>query len=359
MDSHHEPSADSQNAAPRSEAADLVGQSGAIEHIRAMIRRLKRPSSTTLIQGETGTGKEVVALMLHRGSNRAKAPLVAVNCAAIPETLIEGELFGYEKGAFSSASHAHPGKFRLADKGTLFLDEVGELSLAAQAKILRSLESGEVFPLGSTRPVKVDVRVVAATNRDLVAEVEKGNFRADLYYRLAVIQLMIPPLRDRREDIVPIARALLRRICGEIGVEVPAMSNRLLAALEAHPWPGNVREMRNAIEHAVVVAADPEQIDIGDLPPTISAGPAPAVAIFPAGSERETLLRALARANGKKAEAARMLNCSRMTLYRRLERAGLADEALEAGEAVTSVTAGDGPLSHTVARAQWPSALTR
>lgn len=310
-------------AAP--EPQDLVGQSRAIEHIRGMIRRLRGPSSTTLIQGETGTGKEVVALMLHRSSNRAKAPLVAVNCAAIPETLIEGELFGYEKGAFSSANHAHPGKFRLADKGTLFLDEVGELSAGAQAKILRSLESGEVFPLGSTKAVQVDVRVVAATNRDLASEVEKGNFRADLYYRLAVIQLLIPPLRDRREDIVPIARALLERICAEIGVAVPSLSKSLLAALERHGWPGNVREMRNALEHAVVVAMDPERLDVDDLPPTIGVGPVPSGDSFPPGTERETLLHALARANGKKAEAARMLNCSRMTLYRRLERARLDD----------------------------------
>jgi transcriptional regulator with PAS, ATPase and Fis domain len=342
-------------AAP--EARDLVGQSRAIEHIRDMIRRLRGPCSTTLIQGETGTGKEVVALMLHRNSNRAKAPLVAVNCAAIPEALIEGELFGYEKGAFSSANHAHPGKFRLADKGTLFLDEVGELSAGAQAKILRSLESGEVFPLGSTKAVQVDVRVVAATNRDLASEVEKGNFRADLYYRLAVIQLLIPPLRDRREDIVPIARALLERICPEIGVAVPALSKGLLAAFEGHGWPGNVREMRNALEHAVVVAMDPERLDVDDLPPTIGIGPAPSADSFPPGTERETLLRALARANGKKAEAARMLNCSRMTLYRRLERVRVADA--EDFADVTPVTASDGALSHPVTAAHWPAALTR
>jgi two-component system response regulator HydG len=313
--------AEAGSAAP--EQNDLIGKSRAIEHIRAMIRRLRRPNSTTLIQGETGTGKEVVALMLHRNSERAAKPLVAINCAAIPETLIEGELFGYEKGAFSSASQARPGKFRLADKGTLFLDEVGELSLAAQAKILRSLESGEVFPLGSSKAVQVDVRLVAATNRDLASDVERGAFRADLYYRLAVIQLRIPPLRDRREDIVPIARALLKRICGEIGMPAPAMTNGLLAALEEHDWPGNVREMRNALEHAVVVAADPGELDVEDLPPSIGALPPASGPLLPPGSERETLLRALARANGKKAEAARMLNCSRMTLYRRLERAGI------------------------------------
>lgn len=302
------------------EQIDLVGTSPAIENIRAMIRRLRRPNSTTLIQGETGTGKEVVALMLHRSSPRAARPLVAINCAAIPETLIEGELFGYEKGAFSSASHAHPGKFRLADQGTLFLDEVGELSLAAQAKILRALESGEVFPLGSSRATRVDVRLVAATNRDLARDVERGSFRADLYYRLAVIQLRIPPLRERREDIVPIARALLKRICGGIGIAVPRTTDALLAALEAHDWPGNVREMRNALEHALVIANDPELLDVDDLPPSACLGPDAPIRL---GSERETLLRALASANGKKAGAARMLNCSRMTLYRRLERAGL------------------------------------
>ncbi len=189
----------------------FAGVSPVVANIKALVAKLGRSNSTTLIRGETGTGKELVAMMLHRNGPRRNGPLVPINCAAIPEVLIEGELFGYEKGAFSGASRDYPGKFRLAHGGTLFLDEIGELSLAAQAKILRALESGEVFPIGSARPFRVDVRVLAATHRDLRAETGTGAFRADLFYRLAVIQLTIPPLRDRREDILPIAEVLLAR----------------------------------------------------------------------------------------------------------------------------------------------------
>jgi len=298
----------------------FVGPSKAVARIKSLVAKLGGSSSTVLIRGETGTGKELVTLMLHRNSARADRPLVPINCAAIPEALIEGELFGYEKGSFSSASRAYPGKFRLADGGTLFLDEVGELSLAAQSKLLRALESGEVFPLGSVRPHHVDVRIIAATNRDLHAEIGRGNFRADLYYRLAVIQVAIPPLRERREDIAPISRLLLANICEEKGIAVPELSTAVEAQLAGHDWPGNVREMRNALEHALVVAERPDRLCKTDLPASISAG-------VPATSgdsdERDLLLRALASADGKKAKAARALNCSRMTLYRRLERAGV------------------------------------
>ena len=306
----------------------FVGTSQAVAGIKALVGRLSRSGSTTLIRGETGTGKELVALMLHRNSRRSAGPLVPINCAAIPETLIEGELFGYEKGAFSSAERAYPGKFRLADGGTLFLDEVAELSLAAQSKLLRALESGEVFPIGSDRPVHVDVRIVAATNRDLKAEIARGAFRADLFYRLAVIQLWIPPLRERREDIEPIARALLATLSEELGLTRPRLSAGLLEALRGHAWPGNVREMRNAIEHALVTAARADRLDAADLPDAIGGACGAAdEAVDPASpappGEREILLRALAMADGKKAKAARALNCSRMTLYRRLERAGV------------------------------------
>jgi DNA-binding NtrC family response regulator len=298
----------------------FVGPSKAVARIKSLVAKLSGSSSTVLIRGETGTGKELVTLMLHRNSARAGRPLVPINCAAIPEALIEGELFGYEKGSFSSASHAYPGKFRLADGGTLFLDEVGELSPAAQSKVLRAIESGEVFPLGSVRPHHVDVRIIAATNRDLHAEIGRGNFRADLYYRLAVIQVAIPPLRERREDIAPISRLLLANICEDRGIAIPALSSAVEERLAGHDWPGNVREMRNAFEHALVVAETPERLCEGDLPASISAGhPRP-----PEDSdERDLLLRALALADGKKAKAARALNCSRMTLYRRLERAGV------------------------------------
>ncbi len=303
------------------EESRFVGPSAAVSRIKSLVRKLSRSSSTTLIRGETGTGKELVALMLHRNSPRGDRPLVPINCAAIPEALIEGELFGYEKGSFSSASRAYPGKFRLADRGTLFLDEVGELSLPAQSKLLRALESGEIFPLGSHHAHHVDVRIIAATNRDLEGDVARGAFRPDLYYRLAVVQLPIPPLRERPEDIVPVARSLLGRICAELRLPLPSLSGELVAALRRHRWPGNVREMRNALEHALVTAESADMLEAGDLPATVAAAPC-----GPDGdvaAERELLLRALAAAGGKKAGAARALNCSRMTLYRRLERAGL------------------------------------
>jgi transcriptional regulator with PAS, ATPase and Fis domain len=210
----------------------------------------------------------------------------------------------------------------------LFLDEVGELSLGAQSKLLRALESGEVFPIGAARPHHVDVRIVAATNRNLAADVARGTFRADLFYRLAVIQIVIPPLRDRRDDIPPIARCLVQRLCDELRLPAPILAADLLAALGRHDWPGNVREMRNALEHALVTAARPGLLDPGDLPPALAS----AVAAEPAAEgedgmerERRILLRAIARADGKKSNAARALNCSRMTLYRRLARAGLDD----------------------------------
>ncbi|HEU0098584.1 MAG TPA: sigma 54-interacting transcriptional regulator [Allosphingosinicella sp.] len=304
------------------EESRFVGPSAAVSRIKSLVRKLSRSSSTTLIRGETGTGKELVALMLHRNSPRGDRPLVPINCAAIPEALIEGELFGYEKGSFSSASRAYPGKFRLADRGTLFLDEVGELSLPAQSKLLRALESGEVYPLGSHHAHHVDVRIIAATNRDLEEDVARGAFRPDLYYRLAVVQLAIPPLRERPEDILPVARSLLGRICAELRLPLPSLSADLVAALRRHRWPGNVREMRNALEHALVTADSADMLEAGDLPANVSAA-APGAAGGGVAAERELLLRALAAAGGKKAGAARALNCSRMTLYRRLERAGL------------------------------------
>jgi transcriptional regulator with PAS, ATPase and Fis domain len=303
------------------EESRFVGPSAAVSRIKSLVRKLSRSSSTTLIRGETGTGKELVALMLHRNSPRGDRPLVPINCAAIPEALIEGELFGYEKGSFSSASRAYPGKFRLADRGTLFLDEVGELSLPAQSKLLRAIESGEIYPLGSHHAHHVDVRIIAATNRDLEGDVARGAFRADLYYRLAVVQLAIPPLRERPEDILPVARSLLGRICAELRLPLPSLSGELVAALRRHRWPGNVREMRNALEHALVTADSADMLEAGDLPANVAAPAAGAQGGVAA--ERELLLRALAAAGGKKAGAARALNCSRMTLYRRLERAGL------------------------------------
>ncbi len=306
----------------------FVGISEASNHVRRMIRRLAATSATTLIEGPTGTGKDIVALLLHRNSSRAKGPLVPINCAAIPDSLIEGELFGYEKGAFSSALRAYPGKFGLADGGTLFLDEVGELSLAAQVKILRALETGEIFSLGSMQPRRCSVRIVAATNRDLVREVAAQRFRSDLYFRLAVVKLQIPPLRTRRADIEPIARHLVRQIAREMNCREPVIQADAMLALERRDWPGNVRELRNALEHAMVVADDRERIHADDLPPAVAPFEEAPPESLRRADPRTELLAALRDCAGSKAHAARMLNISRTTLYRRLKRVGIDPEIL-------------------------------
>jgi DNA-binding NtrC family response regulator len=306
----------------------FIGISEASNHIRRMVRRLAATSATTLIEGPTGTGKDIIALLLHRNSSRAKGPLVPINCAAIPDSLIEGELFGYEKGAFSSALRAYPGKFGLADGGTLFLDEVGELSLAAQAKILRALETGEIFSLGSMKPRRCSVRIVAATNRDLAREVAAQRFRSDLYYRLAVVKVQIPPLRTRRADIEPIARHLVRQIAREMNCREPVIQADAMLALECRDWPGNVRELRNALEHAMVIADDRERIHADDLPPAVAPFEEAPPESLRRADPRTELMAALRDCAGSKSHAARMLNISRTTLYRRLKRVGIDTETL-------------------------------
>jgi DNA-binding NtrC family response regulator len=327
------PSAEAEMPCRLIEGDRFVGSSAATSRLRQMIARLGAASATTLIHGETGTGKEIVALLLHRNSPRAAKALVPINCAAIPEAMIEGELFGYEKGAFSSAIRAYPGKFGLADGGTLFLDEIGELSLAAQAKILRALEAKEVFPLGSMRPRRCNVRIIAATNRDLAAEVRAGRFRADLYYRLAVVRLDIPPLAARREDIAPIAVHLVVQLARELGCRVPVIAPAAIAELQRRDWPGNVRELRNALEHALVVADNPGLLGAADLPPALqdmamgdpSSRGGPEALRYVATSSaailtRDRVIDAIRACDGQKAQAARMLRVSRTTLYRYLQR---------------------------------------
>jgi DNA-binding NtrC family response regulator len=296
---------------PAAPDCDLVGDSAAIVALRQLLPRLAASSATVLVSGETGSGKERAALALHRLSPRAGAPLVALNCAAIPDALLEGELFGYERGAFSGAVTAFPGKLKLADHGTLLLDEIGELSPAGQAKVLRALETGEVYRLGARAPTRFDVRIVAATNRDLEAEVRAGRFRADLYYRIAVGRVHLPPLRERREDLAAIAALLLADLPGRASVAPDA-----LAALLRHDWPGNLRELRNVLEVALV-HGDGRVVRAADLPGALSRA-------APPDPERARLAAALAAARGNKSLAAQALNCSRMTLYRRLARAGLA-----------------------------------
>jgi DNA-binding NtrC family response regulator len=275
-------------------------------------------------------------LLLHRLGARAAGPLVALNCAAIPEALLEGELFGYERGAFSGALSAFPGRLKLADGGTLFLDEIGELSLAGQAKILRAIETREAWRLGARTPTRFDVRIVAATNRDLLAETQAGRFRLDLFYRIAVAQVRMPALRERPEDIGPIARHVLAELAGA-GRAAPRLDDAALHRLEAHDWPGNVRELRNVLEVALVTS-EGGRIRATDLAPMLRA--APAAPRDAALEERAHLVALLARVGGNKKRAAEALNCSRMTLYRRLARCGLPTGAEDAAP----------PVSHPVSQ---------
>ncbi|WP_312342536.1 sigma-54-dependent transcriptional regulator [Stutzerimonas nitrititolerans] len=236
----------------------IIGHCAPMQDLFGKIRKVAPTDSNVLIQGESGTGKELVARALHNLSQRAKAPMISVNCAAIPETLIESELFGHEKGAFTGASAGRAGLVEAADGGTLFLDEIGELPLEAQARLLRVLQEGEIRRVGSTQSQKVDVRLVAATHRDLKTLAKLGDFREDLYYRLHVIALKLPPLRERGNDILEIAKAFLARQCSRMGSEAMYFSREAEQAIRHYPWPGNVRELENAIERAAILSESPE-----------------------------------------------------------------------------------------------------
>ena len=320
--------------AKRLEFCGMIGRGPAMQELFGMIRRLAPHVRTALITGETGTGKELVARALHRTGPRHDRRFVTVNCSAVVETLFESELFGHVRGAFTGATDHKPGLFELADNGTLFLDEIGELPLAVQAKLLRVLELGEVHRVGSLDPRKVNVHVLAATNRDLRAEVAAGRFRSDLYYRLNIVEVRLPPLRDRREDIPYLTAAFVRDTADRLQKGLAGLTPGAERLLGAAAWDGNVRELRNVIERACILA-DGEFITEREL--AISMPPAPYMAPRAAASaaaagddllvnvEREHIQRALLRANGNKKAAARMLGLSRRALYRRLERLDLGD----------------------------------
>jgi len=313
---------------------DLVVASPAMRPILDFVARAAATTSTVLLLGESGTGKEVLARALHRRSGRASGPLIAVNCAAISTSLLESELFGHERGAFTGAVARKPGRFELADGGTLLLDEVAELSPEAQAGLLRVLEERTLMRLGGTHPVAVDVRVIAATHVDLKEAVAAGRFREDLYYRLSVLVAAIPPLRERREDIEALARHFLDRLARRAPRRVDGIAPAALDVLTAYRWPGNVRELRNVIERAVMLGAG-EVIEVDDLPPEIRGShPAPAPAAgeqvtlpLPVDElERRNLFAALAATGGNKTRAARLLGVDRVTLYNRLRKYGAATE---------------------------------
>jgi two-component system nitrogen regulation response regulator NtrX len=251
------------------ERFEMVGRSGPIAALFAQITKVAPTRTRVLITGESGTGKELIARAIHRSSALADKPFVKVNCAAIPPELIESELFGHERGAFTGATARKRGLFEIADGGTIFLDEIGDMISSAQAKVLRVLQSGEFTRVGGEQTLKVDVRVVAATNRDLQAAVAAGQFREDLYFRLAVVPLRAPPLRDRADDVPLLSSAFVEQSCRENGMKVKIISPEALAMLAAYPWPGNVRELRNVIERLVILSE--ESIGVGDLPEEIVA----------------------------------------------------------------------------------------
>jgi transcriptional regulator with PAS, ATPase and Fis domain len=291
--------------------------------------------TTVLLTGESGTGKEVVARFLHQGSRRKHGPFVAINCAALPDQLLESELFGHERGAFTGAVAAKPGRIEQASGGVLFLDEVGEMAPTVQAKMLRVLEEREFQRLGATRATRADIRVVAATNRDLHAAMRRGEFREDLYYRLGVFEIALPPLRHRPDDILELAEAFLQEIGATVGRPAAGIDAEARAQLLAYGWPGNVRELRNAIERAVILA-DGGLIRRAHLPvapssPVASAAndPVTTVAPIPAGGvnldaiERALVVKALLQARYNKTRAAKLLGLTRAQLYSRIEKYGL------------------------------------
>ncbi len=302
----------------------ILGDSAGIRSVLELIGKVAPTSTPVLITGESGTGKELVAAEIHSMSARSQKPFIIINCAAVPDNLLEAELFGHEKGAFTGAVQKKPGQFRLADSGSLFLDEIGELPLALQAKLLRAIENGEFIPLGGTRPVKVDVRIIAATNRDLEALAGTGGFRQDLFYRLNVFPIQISPLRSRKEDILPIARAFLTSKASSNEI-----SSEIIEALEGYSWPGNVRELRNVLERAVILSGgtsvEREHILIpGEGPENAGDGLAALIGTKTLGEIEQSLIEiALEKAGSNKSKAAGLLGITRRTLYSRMEKYGI------------------------------------
>lgn len=320
-------------------SAEICGTSAGMNKVRALIARVAPTDATVLITGETGTGKELVARAIHRTSRRASEPFVAVNCAAFTETLLESELFGHEKGAFTGADRSRPGLFEAAHNGTLFLDEVAEMSSAAQAKLLRVITDGHVLRLGTSQPRKVNVRLLAATHRDLPQRVQQGLFREDLYYRLAVVPIPIPPLRDRREDVPVLSELFAHQIATELKIPKRTFSAGALHTLQRYDFPGNVRELRNLIERASILS-EHNELDEESFPLPLSSSRSAATGDkstladrlpevndlrnFLAEAEKELILRTLRSTNGAQAEAARRLGISRSDLGYKIAKHGIA-----------------------------------
>lgn len=310
---------------------EIVGASSAMSEMFRQIELVARTDVTVLVEGETGTGKDLVARTLHRMSLRALRPFVAFNASNLQEQLFDSELFGHVKGAFSGAHESHEGLARAADSGTLFIDEVGELQPANQAKLLRFLDTKEVRAVGSTGTRRVDVRIICATNRDLMAEVKQGKFREDLYYRLRVITLEVPPLRERRGDVLRLVDHFLEDFCTRYDKRIPGISDEVRAILLEHPWNGNVRELENEMERAVVMTPDGEPIELAVLSPEIRSAPAeeakPRVEMglreYRRSVERQIMIETLERTGWNVTAAAKELDISRVGLTKKMKRLGV------------------------------------
>jgi DNA-binding NtrC family response regulator len=316
---------------------NIVARSPKMQEVLAMVERVAPTNSTVLLGGESGVGKDLIARAIHEKSKRASGPFLKINSTAIPENLLESELFGYEKGAFTGAVASKPGKFELADKGTLFLDEIGDVPPATQVKLLRVLQEREFERLGGTKTIKVDVRLIAATNRDLRAALEQGTFREDLYYRLNVVPIDIAPLRERKEDIPELVNLFISRFAGDSGKPVEGITPAAVQILVNYHWPGNVRELQNVIERGCALAKgsvlEPADIHLDTRPSKPGNG---ASGFLPDGMtleqwEDEMVQEALRRAHGNKSQAARLLGLSRNALRYRLSKIGIADEGEKDG----------------------------
>jgi two-component system response regulator HydG len=310
---------------------NLIGQSGPMTRLMETVTQVAPSEATVLITGESGTGKEMIAGAIHFNSRRKDGPFVKINCAAITETLLESELFGHEKGAFTGAERRKEGKFRQADRGSIFLDEVSEMSLAMQVKLLRVLQEREIVRVGGEEVIKIDVRVIAATNKELVRDIQAGRFREDLYYRLNVVTLHVPPLRERREDIPLIAQHFLTLFAEKNHKQIKGFTPRAMDRLLKYSWPGNVRELMNAVERGVVLSRseylDEEEFSLilqdqprsAEMPAPQTATSAPSLDAV----EKETILKALETSGGNKSEAARRLGITRRTLHLKLKKYGV------------------------------------
>jgi DNA-binding NtrC family response regulator len=320
----------------RYEHPNVIARSAKMQEVLATVERVAPTNSTVLLGGESGVGKDLIARAIHEKSRRAAGPFIKINSTAIPENLLESELFGYERGAFTGANASKPGKFELADKGTLFLDEIGDVPLVIQVKLLRVLQEREFERLGGTKTLKVDVRLIAATNRDLREALEQGTFREDLYYRLNVVPIDIAPLRQRKEDIPDLVNLFISRFAGDSGKPVKGITPEAMQILVNYHWPGNVRELQNIIERAcalskgVVLKVEDIHLDVRPARAMNGAGN-----FLPEGMtleqwEDEMIRESLRRANGNKSQAARLLGLSRNALRYRLSKIGIADEEKEA-----------------------------